>query len=196
MESFGIRILILLSFSLLYQPNCNFVLAQFPPSPENLAINGTIFLDHEAPISNFNGKTFLRENIPYIDIPDSNIQGVYYYRWSTLARHLHCAIPGAGYVLTEFVQPVDYSMAFNTIDAAAGHQIDEARWLRSKYPTNDFVQLWTRGPGNSTQYTHWIMDAIYRKYQVDGDMAFLTSQLPGMMEMWDQWQFTYDVDIG
>ena len=170
--------------------------SQAPPQPENIGINGTSFLDHQAPISSFYGQTFLRENIPYIDIPDTNIQDVYYYRWSSLARHLHYAIAGTGYVLTEFVQPVEYSMAFDTIDAAAGHQIDEARWLRSDYFTNDYVQFWTRGPGNSTQYTHWILDAAYRKSQVDGNVQFLINQLPGMIDMWNQWYFTFDFGVG
>ena len=172
------------------------VIGQAPPQPENIGVRGTSFLDHETPITGYDGKSFLRENIPYIDIPDFNIQEIYYYRWSALARHLHYAIAGTGYVLTEFVQPVYYSMTFDTINAAAGHQIDEARWLQSKYFTDDYVQLWTRGPGNSTQYTHWIMDATYRKFQVDGDMSFLTSQLPGMIDMWNQWGFTFDSDVG
>ena len=172
------------------------VYGQAPPQPENIGINGTTFLDHESPINSFYGQTFLRENIPYIDIPDNNIQDVYYYRWSSLARHLHYAVPGTGYVLTEFVQPVGYSMAFDTIDAAAGHQIDEARWLRSDYFTNDYVQFWTRGPGNSTQYTHWILDAAYRKSQVDGNVQFLINQLPGMIDMWNQWYFAFDFGVG
>jgi hypothetical protein len=131
------------------------VLAQAPPQPENIGINGTSFLDHEAPISQFWGKTFLKENIPFIDIPDENIQNVYYYRWSSIQRHLRYTIAGAGYILTEFVQPVSYAQAFGTIDAAAGHQIDEARWLRSTFYNNDYIQVYTRGPGNTTQYTHW-----------------------------------------
>ena len=107
------------------------VLSQAPPQPENKNIRGTSFLDHETPIKDFNGKTFLHENIPYIDIPDKNIQDVYYYRWWSLARHLRYSVPGAGYVVTEFVQPVPSAKTFSTIDAAAGPQSDE---LHSLYP--------------------------------------------------------------
>jgi len=98
---------------------------QSPPQPENINISGTSFLDHNIPISGFWGQTFLKENIPFIDIPDSNIQNVYYYRWSSIQRHLRYTTAGSGYILTEFCQPVGYAQAFNTIDAAAGHQIGE-----------------------------------------------------------------------
>lgn len=129
--------------------------AQWPPQPENINISGTTFLDHDTPISQFWGKTFLKENIPFIDIPDRLIQDVYYYRWSSIQRHLRYTVAGTGYILTEFVQPVGYAQALNTIDAAAGHQIDEARWLRGKFYNDDYIQCYTRGPGNTTQYTHW-----------------------------------------
>lgn len=170
--------------------------AQVPPQPEDINVKGTSFLDHESPIHDFAGKTFLRENIPYIDIPDRGIEEVYYYRWASLARHLHYSIAGAGFVLTEFVQPVGYAKTFSTIDAAAGHQIDEARWFRSKFYSDDYVRFWTRGPGDSVAYTHWIMDATYRKSLVDGNVSFLTSQLQGMLQLWHQWDFTFDSTNG
>src|SRR5690348_11918616 len=84
------------------------ILAQAPPQPENIKINRTSFLDHETPISSFFGKIFLRENIPYIDIPDRLIQDVYYYRWSSLQRRLRYTIAGTGYILTEFVRSASW----------------------------------------------------------------------------------------
>jgi hypothetical protein len=47
-------------------------------------ITGTSFFDHDRPISGFAGHTLLKENTPFIDIPDSNVQDVYYYRWSSI----------------------------------------------------------------------------------------------------------------
>jgi hypothetical protein len=172
------------------------VLAQAPPQPENIDINGTSFLDHEMPISQFWGQTFLKKNIPFIDIPDNSIQDVYYYRWSSIQRHLRYNIAGTGYILTEFCQPVGYAQALNTIDAAAGHQIGEARWLRSKFYNDDYIQVYTRGPGNTTQYTHWILDALYKRSQVDGDKQFAINQLTDMARLWDEWDYTFDTDAG
>ena len=170
--------------------------SQGPPQPEDKDLSGTSFLDHDTPISGFWGQTFLRENIPFIDIPDSVIQNVYYYRWSSIQRHLRYTTAGTGYILTEFCQPVGYAQAFNTIDAAAGHQIDEARWLRSKFYTDDYITVYTRGPGNTTQYTHWIMDSAYRRSQVTGNLQFLENQLSDMIRMWDQWDYTFDSSAG
>lgn len=77
--------------------------AQSPPVPEDINVTGTSFLDYERPIGDFFGKTFLRENIPYIDIPDSTIEEMYYCRWSTLQRHLRYSIAGSGYIFLAIV---------------------------------------------------------------------------------------------
>ncbi|TVY19118.1 hypothetical protein LARI1_G002945 [Lachnellula arida] len=167
-------------------------LAQAPPQPENIETHGTSFLDHETPISQFWGKTFLKENIPFIEIPDKTIQD----RWSSLQRHLRYTVAGTGYILTEFCQPVGYAQALNTINAAAGHQIDEARWLRSKFYVDDYIQAYTRGPGNTTQYTHWILDALYRRSKVDGDKQFAINQLADMARLWHEWDYTFDMNAG
>jgi hypothetical protein len=171
-------------------------MSQVPLYAGPVTSHNTAFLDHVTPIRNFFGKTFLTENIPFIDIPDSNIQDVYYYRWSSLQRHLRYTVPGTGYIITEFMQPVGYAQALNTIDAAAGHQIDEARWLRSQVYDDDYILAYTRGPANSTQYTHWILDAMFRRSQVNGDMKYTAEQLTDMMKLWSYWDYTYDDEVG
>ena len=195
MDSFsGLRWSITLaSFVLVALQLC---LAQAPPQPEDIGTKETSFLDHETPISQFWGKTFLRENIPFIDIPDKTIQDVYYYRWSSLQRHLRYTVAGTGYILTEFCQPVGYAQALNTINAAAGHQIDKARWLRGKFYVDDYIQAYTRGPGNTTQYTHWILDALYSRSKVDGDKQFAINQLADMARLWGEWDYTFDTNAG
>lgn len=82
--------------------------SQSPQGPEIIDLPGTSFLDHDAPISSFWGQTFLKENIPFIDISDSSIQDVYYYRWSSIQRHLRYTTAGTGYIVTEFCQPGAY----------------------------------------------------------------------------------------
>jgi hypothetical protein len=171
-------------------------IAQGPPLPNDHNIQGTSFLDQDGPIQGFFRKTFLKDNIPYIDIPDSNIQDVYYYRWSSLQRHLRYTTAGTGYIITEFVQPVSYAQAFGTINAAAGHQLEESQWLRSTFYNQDYTQVWTRGPGNSTQYTHWILEAAWAAANISGELGFFRSQLDGMVRMWHQWDYSFDADVG
>ena len=52
-----------------------------------------------------------KDNIPFVDTPDTNINGVYYYRWSTHKRALRYTTAGAGYIATEYDNPVWYSVA-------------------------------------------------------------------------------------
>ncbi|KAI0451399.1 Six-hairpin glycosidase [Xylaria acuta] len=159
-------------------------------------VKGTSFLDHESPISGFLGRTFLRDNIPYIDIPDELIQDVYYYRWTSLQRNIRYVIAGTGYMCTEFVHPVGYAKAFGSIDAAAGHQIDESRWLRNTAFADDYIQLYTRGPADPLQYTQWILDATSRRAMVTGDSEFLATQLDDMVRVWHLWDPFFDSTVG
>ncbi|KAI2617505.1 Six-hairpin glycosidase-like protein [Hypomontagnella submonticulosa] len=156
----------------------------------------TSFLDRETPISAFAGKTFLKDNIPFIDIPDSLIQDVYYYRWTSIQRNLRYIKEGTGYMCTEFVHPVGYAKAFGSIDAAAGHQIDESRWLRDTSYGDDYIQLYTRGPADALQYTQWILDAASRRADVTGDLHFFASQVDDMVRLWHQWDHVYDKAAG
>lgn len=159
-------------------------------------VSGTSFLDHEDPISGFLGRSFLRDNIPFIDIPDKLIQDVYYYRWTSLQRNLRYVTAGTGYMCTEFVHPVGYAQAFGTIDAAAGHQIDESRWLRNTAYADDYIQLYTRGPADPLQYTQWILDAASRRAMVTGASDFLAAQVQDMIRVWDLWDRQFDSDVG
>ncbi|KAI1420199.1 Six-hairpin glycosidase-like protein, partial [Xylaria sp. FL1777] len=97
---------------------------------------------------------------------------------------------------TEFVHPVGYAQAFGTIDAAAGHQIDEARWLRSTTYADDYIQLYTRGPADPLQYTQWILDATSRRAMVTGDSEFLATQLHDMVRVWALWDPYFDSNVG
>ncbi|KAI1340327.1 Six-hairpin glycosidase-like protein [Xylariaceae sp. FL0016] len=184
----GIVILVVLVYTLLTQTSTG--------SKTTIDVKGTSFLDHEIPISSFYGKTFLRDNIPFIHIPDQTIQDVYYYRWTSIQRNIRYVTPGTGYMCTEFVHPVGYAKAFGTIDAAAGHQIDEARWLRNTAFTDDYIQLYTRGPADSLQYTQWILDAMSRRAMLTGDSAFLATQLDDMVRIWHLWDDVFDSAAG
>ncbi|GAP90349.1 putative six-hairpin glycosidase [Rosellinia necatrix] len=160
------------------------------------AARGTLFLDHEGPLSGFQGRSFLRDNIPFIDIPDKLIQDVYYYRWTSLQRNLRYVTAGTGYMCTEFIHPVGYAKAFGTIDAAAGHQIDESRWLRDTSYGDDYIQIYTRGPADPLQYTQWILDAASRRAMVTGDNEFLATQLQDMIRVWHLWDHVFDSNAG
>lgn len=91
----------------------------------------TNFVNKDSKLENFFEPQWFKDNIPFVEVPVKEIEDIYYYRWSSLKRHLRYTIPGAGYIITEFVHKVGYSQKFDTINAAAGHHIYEARWLRN-----------------------------------------------------------------
>ena len=59
--------------------------------------------------------------------PDSELELTYYYRWWAYRKHIEKT--GAGYVITEFLRPVNHSTDYNAISCALGLHIAEGRWL-------------------------------------------------------------------
>ena len=88
------------------------------------------FIDKTSKVKGFAEHQWFVRNIPFIEIPDKHIEDVYYYRWSSLKRHLRYTTIGTGYMVTEFVTDPGYAQKFGVINAAGGHQIYETRWLR------------------------------------------------------------------
>jgi hypothetical protein len=92
----------------------------------------TTFVDKDSKLVGFAEKQWFKNNIPFIEVPDKNIEDVYYYRWASHKRHLRYLHPGVGYSVTEFVNDVGWQNKFGTINDAAGHHIYESRWLRNQ----------------------------------------------------------------
>ncbi|KAI0804215.1 Six-hairpin glycosidase-like protein [Xylaria sp. FL0064] len=197
-NAFLLRMAAMLSIIITFFVLAHAVLARPQPliRQDTRDVKGTSFLDHEGPISDFFGLSFLRDNIPYIDIPDKLIEDVYYYRWTSIQRNIRYVTAGTGYMCTEFVHPVGYAQAFGTIDAAAGHQIDESRWLRNTVYADDYIQLYTRGPADPLQYTQWILDAASRRAMVTGDSEFFSTQLEDMIRVWGLWDPFFNSTVG
>jgi hypothetical protein len=133
---------------------------------------------------------WFKENIPFLDCPDSAIQDVYYYRWSAYKRHLRYTVPGVGYILTEFLANIDYAGLYSSINAAAGHHIYEGRWLHNQRYLNDYQNFWLNGADSRIQpreYSFWIADAYYARYLVNADQPFLTSFLNQLDANYQAW---------
>ncbi|KAI9751497.1 MAG: hypothetical protein M4579_006033 [Chaenotheca gracillima] len=175
---------------------------QDPPRPYQLAdseLGSTSILNHTQYVDSYDDYQWYLDNIPFIDIPDKTIQDVYYYRATVIKRHLKFAHEGHGWVFTEFIHPVAWASKFQTIPDSAGHQILEGRWLRNPQYTKDVISLYTRAGAetvSSISYTHFIHRAIYEHAQATGDQTFLTSQLDGMITMFNLWNGTKDSKTG
>ena len=49
---------------------------------------GTHILDHKTLLGQVDDRSWFEANIPFLDVPDAQIQQVYYYRWQTYKEHL------------------------------------------------------------------------------------------------------------
>src|SRR3954469_11359755 len=118
------------------------------PAPPT-ALAGTSVLDPNVVLAGLPEPGWFKDNIPLLDVPESRIQQVYYYRWGAYKRHLRYTTPTLGYTLTEFVHGNGNTVSFGAIDAAAGHHIYEGRWLKSPQYMDDYQNYWMTGPGRT-----------------------------------------------
>jgi hypothetical protein len=129
---------------------------------------------------------WLEENIPWFECPDKELEEVYYYRWWVYRKHIK-ETP-EGFVITEFLPPVDWAGAYNTINCAAGHHFREGRWLRDTRYLRDYARFWFRGSGDPRQYSFWAADALYAVCLVTQDWEFLIGLLPELLRNYGAWE--------
>ena len=132
-----------------------------------------------------------KANIPFIDTPDANINGVYYYRWSTQKRALRYTTAGAGYIATEYDNPTWYAgdTSYSGLSDAAGYHILDGRWLRNRTYIDDYINYWLRGAGKakSRLYSEWITSAAYQRYLVTGDATQIEANLQQFITLYNSW---------
>ena len=110
----------------------------------------TSFLNHTLLLGSIEDPGWYEYNVPFVDLPDQQIQDVYYYRLQSYKEHIFYTSTEHGYISTEFLLPVGYGGPYGGIVAAAGHHITEGRWLRDvrygqdlvKYVSRKLLLLW------------------------------------------------------
>ena len=143
--------------------------------------------------------TWYQQNIPFFECPDAEITTTWYYRWELLTRHLTYGSPNSGYSFTEFIDRPFWSGAYGAISCPAGHQLYEARWLRSPLVANDYSRYWFRTPGAQPRnYSTWLADSVWAVHEVHPDAAFAVDLLPDLIrnyEGWESRQFSPEVGL-
>jgi Ricin-type beta-trefoil lectin domain-like/F5/8 type C domain len=170
-----------------------------PPPPAVGA--GTHFLDHHALLDHagITDQSWFEANIPFLDVPDTAIQDVYYYRFHTWKEHLNYLDPADGYTSSEFLPDVGYNAPGGAIDAAAGHVIHDGRWVRDQSYLDDYENYWLTGPGAAHThgaYTFWAASSFYDRYLVNGDAATLRADQQALVAQYDGWANQYDPGMG
>jgi hypothetical protein len=133
---------------------------------------------------------WISENIPFFECPDKSFEQIYYYRWWTFRKHLK-ETPD-GFVFTEFLDQIGHSGKYNTISCALGHHIYEGTWLHDKRYIDQYARFWYTGNEGSPQphfhkYSNWGTWALYRRYLVNRDEAFVVSLLEAFIRDYQAW---------
>ena len=130
-----------------------------------------------------------QQNIPFFDCPDADITTTYYYRWELLTKHLVYGSPKDGYTFTEFIDRPFWSGQYGAISCPAGHQMYEARWLRSPQVGYDFARYWFRTPGAQPRnYSCWLSDSIWALHNVHPNRKLIGDLLPDMIKNYQGWE--------
>src|SRR5580658_8252273 len=61
---------------------------------------------------------FLSANIPFFTCPDAEIEQLYYYRWWAYRKHIKQT--PVGFLITEFLKPVNHASEYNSLSCALG----------------------------------------------------------------------------
>lgn len=139
-----------------------------------------------------------KENIPFLETPDSEIDTTYYYRWELVTKHLVYGSPESGYNYTEFIDRPGWSGTYGSISCPVGHQLYEVRWLKDKRLSHDYARYWYRTSGaQPRRYSCWLEDGIWAIYRSQKDKEFVTDLKNDMIDNFQGWKQTnYDEDFG
>lgn len=173
---------------------------------------GTHFLNDASYLGGFNEPGWYEANIPFVDLPDATLQKVYYYRWRVWKEHLRYTDPKDGWMSTEFLDCCGYAAPYQAIDAAAGHQITEGRWIRDQKYDDDYIRFWLTGPGagakpavdavnaDTTDWAHeysvWLATAAYEQAETTGDHTRVASLLPALVRQYRGWDKQFNAELG
>ncbi|MGM9475755.1 MGH1-like glycoside hydrolase domain-containing protein [Pedobacter sp. GSP4] len=143
-------------------------------------------------VPNAEAFSWLAEQAPLFECPDSVLEQNYYYRWWTYRKHL--VKTPEGFIFTEFIEPVKHAGKYNSISCALGHHIYEGRWLKDNSYLKDYIKFWLyhADVGQTKQRFHqfssWVDDAVYQNHLVKPDQGFLKDILPALDKDYGKWE--------
>lgn len=130
-----------------------------------------------------------KENIPFFESPDKEIDLTYYYRWEMMTAHLVYGSPATGYTSTEFIDRPGWSGKYGAISCPAGHHLYEFRWFRNKRYAQDYSRYWFRTPGAQPRnYSTWLTDGIWQAYTVNFDKKFILHLKNDIIKNYEDWE--------
>ncbi|MBD5780394.1 glycoside hydrolase [Pelagicoccus sp. NFK12] len=145
---------------------------------------------------------WMADQVPFLDCPDEDLREIYYFRWWALRKHLKQV--GDYYVYTEFIE-LDTKAWFippeRTIASALGHHFMETRWLVDQSKDDSYLDYWMVGKdggpqGHFHRYSSWLYDALWQRYLVTGDKAFIADRFDRFEADYKLWQEEKQLESG
>jgi len=129
------------------------------------------------------------DNIPWLDVPDKDLEQIYYFRWYSFQKHIRHTPDG--YIIDEFLDNVPWAGKFNSINCAATDHLKEARWLRDTTYAEQDARFWFSPDGEPRRYSFAAADSIYSVYLSNGDKELVTGLLPALVNNYGAWEKTH-----
>lgn len=145
-------------------------------------------------VPNSRASQFLKENIPYFNCPDIELEKTYYFRWWIYRKHIQQT--PEGFVITEFLPKVPQAGKYNTISCPAAFHFYEGRWLRNPSYLQDYANFWFNGGGSPRSYSFWPANSILEYAKVYQNKNLLTALLPHLVENYRAWEKSNLMDDG
>lgn len=143
-------------------------------------------------IPNSESWRWMQANIPYFTCPDKNVEETYYYRWWAYRKHIEKT--PKGFVITEFLKPVNHATEYNAISCAYGHHVAEGRWLHEKQYLDSYTSFWLESGEEGGlqprfhQFSGWASFAVYDRWLVNADKKFLFSLVNALVLDYRTWE--------
>ena len=138
-------------------------------------------------ICNEDAYTYLSQQIPLFECPDSQIEETYYFRWWTYRKHWKQT--PKGHIVTEFLPPVSWAGPYNSINCAAGFHIREGRWLSDPDEwLKEYIRFWLNRDGDVQSYSVWMATAVEEYCTLRGDSAFAEECLASLITLYEDWE--------
>jgi hypothetical protein len=130
-----------------------------------------------------------KDNIPFLETPDAEIDTTYYYRWELVTKHIVYGSPTSGYNFSEFIDRPGWSGRYGSISCPVGHQLYDIRWLKDRRLSQDYSRYWYRTPGaQPRRYSCWLEDGIWAIYRVQQDKDFIVDLKDDMIKNYQGWK--------
>jgi hypothetical protein len=135
---------------------------------------------------------WMRANIPFFTCPDHGVEEIYYFRWWTYRKHIRKT--PEGFLITEFLKPVNHAGDYNSLSCAFGHHVAEGRWLHDPQFVDQHVHFWLRTGENGGlrknfhQFSGWTASALYDRWLMDGRRDWLVSYLDPLILDYETWE--------